>query len=71
MIENEPNICIADKASNLAEMFVLAYLFRNNFASRENLPLTYFGAIKIGRNMSTNFNFTLSGPIFAKFCIMT
>ena len=51
------------KASDLAEMFVSANLIGKNLASHENSPMTHFGAMKMRRNISNVFNFSLSGPI--------
>ena len=38
-------------------------LIRKNCAPSENSPLTHFGAIKMVRNISNIFNFSLNGPI--------
>ena len=52
------------KASNLADVFISPYFLENNLvAPRENPPLTHFGAINLGRNISNTFSFSLSGPI--------
>ena len=51
------------KASNFAEIFVSAYLIGKPFGPRENAALTHFGAIKMGRNISNIFNFSLSESI--------
>ena len=59
------------KTSYLAEMFVLANFFIKDMAPRENPPPTDFGAIKMGRNVSNIFNFSLSRPIYTKFDILT
>ena len=79
MVENKLNIDIADKliqsgelwskntsrikASNLAGMFVSAYLLGKKYGPRENPPLTHFGVIERVRNVSNIFNSSLSGPI--------
>ena len=71
MIGNKSNIYIADKASNLAGMFVSAYLLGQKSAPRENPPLMHLGAIKMGRNISNILNLSLSGPIYTKFGTLT
>ena len=59
------------KASNLAEMFGLTYSLVRNKAPLENKAMTRIGAMKIGRNISYIFNFSLSVSISTKFGIQT
>ena len=72
MLENEPNIYIADEGIKFGSRDVcFGILFQKKLAPRGNPPLTHFGAIKMGRNVSNIFNLSFSGPIYTKFVILT
>ena len=63
MVEKEPNCYIADKSVKFGGDVRFGILFQKNVAPRKNPLLTHFGAIKMGRNISNIFNFSLSGLI--------
>ena len=72
MAKNEPSIYTADKSITFCRDVRFGIIFqKKNMTPRENPPYSHFVAIKMGRNISNISNFSLSGPIYTKFGMMT